>query len=594
MKYYEQLALYMDQLNCTAKQLCDMTGLSPATMSRYRSGERVPEINSAAFNDICASISTMALEKGISVGDDKAVHNAFNACTDVDKIDKEQLRKSFNHLLEVLDININKLCKEINYDTSTVFRIRNGSRNPSDPSNFAAAVCNYITLEMDDPQTIQRLSDLLSCSVERLSDNTVRFALLKDWLTQNHDDEESEISSFLDKLDKFDLNDYIRTIHFDEIKVPPTIPFHRTGSKSYFGLKQMMDSELDFLKASVHSRSKEPVTMYSDMPMGEMSKDPDFPKKWMFGTAMILKEGLHINQIHNLDRSVEDMMLGLESWIPMYMTGQISPFYLKDSTNSVFLHLLKVSGSAALTGEAIRGHHAEGRYYLTRNKEELSYYKTRAANLLSRALPLMEIYREEDADLFLNFLRSDAGQPGKRRSILSAPPLYTIQPEYLKKMLERRSLSLSQQERILQHAASEHARIETILSQSNSAQSISDNDKPSADETLVLDEISVLTKEDFVSSPPRFPLTSGFIDEEIVYTYEEYLAHLEQTRAYAETHPAYQVMEINAKGFYNLQIAIHEGKWAMVSKSNTPAIHFVIRHPKLRDAIEKYIPPLID
>ena len=37
--------------------------------------------------------------------------------------------------------------------------------------------------------------------------------------------------------------------------------------------------------------------------------------------AMMLKKGLHLNQIHNLDRSFEDMMLGLESWIPMYMTG---------------------------------------------------------------------------------------------------------------------------------------------------------------------------------------------------------------------------------------------------------------------------------
>ena len=31
-----------------------------------------------------------------------------------------------------------------------------------------------------------------------------------------------------------------------------------------------------------------------------MSKDPDFPKKWMFGMAMLLKKGLHINMIPDL------------------------------------------------------------------------------------------------------------------------------------------------------------------------------------------------------------------------------------------------------------------------------------------------------
>ena len=106
--------------------------------------------------------------------------------------------------------------------------------------------------------------------------------------------------------------------------------------------------------------------MYSDMPITEMAKDPDFPKKWMFGMALLLKKGLHLDQIHHLDRSFEEMMLGLESWIPMYMTGQISPYYFKNAQNNIFLHFLKVSGAAALSGEAIAGSHGDGKYYLTK------------------------------------------------------------------------------------------------------------------------------------------------------------------------------------------------------------------------------------
>lgn len=119
----------------------------------------------------------------------------------------------------------------------------------------------------------------------------------------------------------------------------------------------------------------EPVTMYSDMPMTEMAKDKEFPKKWMFGMAMMLKKGLQLNQIHNLDRSFDEMMLGLESWIPMYMTGQISPYYFKNTQNNAFLHLLKVSGAAALSGEAISGYHDDGKYYLTKSKREIEYYQ---------------------------------------------------------------------------------------------------------------------------------------------------------------------------------------------------------------------------
>ena len=36
------------------------------------------------------------------------------------------------------------------------------------------------------------------------------------------------------------------------------------------------------------------------------------------------------------------------------------------------------------------------------------------------------------------------------------------------------------------------------------------------------------------------------------------------------------------------------GRCAMVSKEKSPAIHFVIRHPKLRGAIENFVPPMVE
>ena len=45
MKFCEQLGKYIEQLSCTAKELCELSGISPSTFSRYRSGERIPEID---------------------------------------------------------------------------------------------------------------------------------------------------------------------------------------------------------------------------------------------------------------------------------------------------------------------------------------------------------------------------------------------------------------------------------------------------------------------------------------------------------------------------------------------------------------------
>lgn len=150
----------------------------------------------------------------------------------------------------------------------------------------------------------------------------------------------------------------MKAVHFAEIKVP-TVPFQLPGTRTYSGLKEMMEGELDFLKATVLSKSMEPVTMFSDMPMEEMAKDPEFPKKWLMGMAMMLKKGLHIRQIHNLDRSFEGKRLGLKAGF-LYMTGQISPYYLPKVQNDVFLHFLRSPGQRPYPARPLRGAMRQG------------------------------------------------------------------------------------------------------------------------------------------------------------------------------------------------------------------------------------------
>ena len=228
--------------------------------------------------------------------------------------------------------------------------------------------------------------------------------------------------NYNEKLNDFDLNEYIKAIHFDELKVP-TVVFRLPTSKAYFGLKDMMASELNFLKVTVLSKSMEPVIMYSDMPMEEMLKDPDFPKKWMFGMAMMIKK-----------------------W-----------------------------------------------------------------------------------------------------------------------------------HRILDYADEQRKMIEEILKNE-----------------IIEDGIPMLSKEEFESYPAMLSLAGLFFEKDINYSYDEYVQHIRQSEEFEKNHPNYRLTKTSVCAFRNLQIQIHEGKWTMVSKEKSPAIHFVIHHPKLRGAIEKFVPPIVE
>lgn len=578
MKFSEKLNDYIEQLSCTGKDICNLSGISAASLSRYRNGERVPEFGTKPFEDLCCALAQISAQKGKLQITADTVKKAFVSCDDFVSTDKELLRKNFNTLLSALNVNRTQLCQYTNYDASAVFRIRNGSRKPGDAERFASAVASFVTRTMQTQSEIGAVAELIGCDIDEIYDLSVRYAKIKSWLLKQpvQKAEGNSVSKFLSKLDDFDLNEYIKVIKFDELKVP-SVPFQIPSSKTYFGIKEMMESELDFLKSTVLSKSSAPVIMYSDMPMKEMAKDPEFPKKWMFGMAMMLKKGLHLHQIHNLDRSFDEMMLGLESWIPMYMTGQISPYYFKNAPNDVFLHFLKVSGIAALSGEAVAGYHADGKYYLTKVKREVEYYRKRAEEMLKNAYPLMEIYRSERKNELNAFLLADTKTAGKRRSILSSLPLYTISSKLLDRILTRNNINAELKEKIKEYAKTQRQRIKIIL----------ENER-------IEDEIPDFVQENFTKNPPMLELSGIFCEEDIPYNEEEYTAHLKESMAFAEQNPNYTLKCSTAHAFHNLKIIIHEGQWVMVSKGKTPAIHFVIRHPKLRSAIECFIPPITE
>ena len=575
MNFKKLLDDYMKQLDCTAKDLAENSGLSAATISRYRSGDRIPEDGTENFDRLINGIVSIAENKKIPDITVQSVSEAFSPYVR-NNVDIAHLQKNFHTLLTAVPMNISDLARFLNFDPSYISRIRNGQRQPANPTEFARKISIFVTKHFQTAEQKAIISSLINCPVEELSNYTDFQDRMTNWLLTGAGAVKDSMTVFLEKLDEFNLDEYIHSIHFNELKVP-SVPFQIPISRTYWGIKEMMESELDFLKATVLSKSTASVIMYSDMPMKEMAKDPEFPKKWMFGMALMLKKGLHLYQIHNLDRSFDEMMLGLESWIPMYMTGLISPYYLKNVQNNTFLHLLKVSGSAALSGEAITGYHENGKYYLTKSKREVEYYQRRAEELLKNADSLMDIYRSEREAELNTFLISDTRKSGKRRSIRSTLPLYTISEELLERILIRHGMGIGQKQRIRKHVKTQKERILSILTS----------------ETLE-DEVPALTPEEFSKNPPVLDLSGIFCETNLPYSEDEYMMHMRDTKAFARKNPNY-ILRISAThAFHNLQILVHEGQWAMISKSKAPAIHFIIHHPKLRNAIENFIPPIVE
>lgn len=571
MNFKEVLNKYLKELNCSSKKLSNESGLSESVISRYRSGERTPVKNSEQLNKLTNALFNIAKDNNKNKYTFDKIESDFNSVLTSDDFDYTTFSNNLNTLITSLNINTHEMSKYIVFDASHISRIRYGKARPSNPVEFSNKICSYILNRYKNPDDINNLMMIIGCKKSDLSNEKI-YSTLFNWLTSKIVPVKNQISDFLHHLDSFNLDDYIKVIKFDELKVP-SIPFYKAKTKHYYGIEEMKQGELNFFKGTVLSKSKEDIFMCSDMPMEDMAKDIDFGKKWMFAIAMCLKKGHHLNIIHNLDRPFNEMMLGLESWIPIYMTGQISPYYLSNLKNNIYNHLNYVSAAAALSGECINGFHNKGMYYLTTNKNEIEYYKEKSDLLLKKAKPLMEIYRESNIKEYHLFLKKDENIECDRTRYISSLPLFTISDELLIKILKRNKLTKEEIDKIIKYKNNEFKYMNSILKKNK-----------------VFDYIYVIKEDEFISDTPSLLLNNLFIDKTINYTYKEYIEHLKLTNEYSKNNKNYNILTEKDKTFKNITITILKNNHVIISKNSNPTIHFVIRHPKLVAAIESFNP----
>lgn len=574
MTFSELLKQYITRLGTTYSRLAKASGLSVSAVSNYVKGEREPNYESEQTKKLIKGILVLAEEKNLDI-DEQELRMAFmGTAKNGLPIEYDVYLHNLNTLLKTLEIKGSTLAKALSYDASHISKVLAGQRRPADIGKFTARVAAYVSQFYGSEQEIAAIAALMDADAKDIQNPRERCAVVTEWLGTNMSlDRNDPVSGFLDKMNTFHLDDYIQAIHFNDIKMP-SVPFQLPGTKHYYGLKEMMDAELDFMKATVLSKSMKDCILYSDMPMTEMAKDSEFPKKWMFGRAMMLKKGLRMHIIHDVNRPFYEMMLGLESFIPMYMTGLISPHYLTESQGGVFNHLLYVSGAAALEGNAVSGHHAAGKYTLYKSKDDVQHFRTRAEHLLKKSKPLMEIYRSDRKEEFAERLKS-LWQEGDRRVVNCSLPLYTMEETLLEQILRHNALSDADKEQIRRYRAEYLDITEKLLA-----------------ENKIRLAVPLLNEEQFAQMPLTLALSELFIETDVAYRYEEYKAHLEQTKAFAEAFPNLTVEFDPEPAFRNISYTVIGSKHVIVSKNKFPTIHFVIHHRKMVQAFQSFIPPL--
>ena len=167
MRFSERLNEWMELADCTAKELSEACGLSAATLSRFRSGERTPD--QEGLNLLLQGLCSIAACKGKQLSPD-SLYAQCTDCMDLQRSDPEALRTKINRLLTVLHISSAELAKAISYDPSFLSRIRSGQRAPADPKRFAADVARFVVRRFDGESGRSAVAHMLGVPFGSLSE----------------------------------------------------------------------------------------------------------------------------------------------------------------------------------------------------------------------------------------------------------------------------------------------------------------------------------------------------------------------------------------------------------------------------------------
>ena len=575
MNFSDKLNEYIDLIGCTNKQLSDITGIAPPIISGYRKGNRIPKYDSDQFKKLVSGIVTLSKEKKIDTITKDNVKNDLGNFLKKENINFDLFNTNFNILIETFKINLSDLAKYLGFDSSYVSKIKNGIRKPLIISDFANGVCKFIINNYLDTNN-ELIKDLIKCDDKDFKDADIITDKLYYWFTHNvnKNNNDYNVDNFIKKLDNFDLNDYIKSIKFDKL-FTPTFPRLKTKSQIYYGLDGYKDAQLEVLKQSAFFKSKDNIFWYSNMPMIEASKDLKFTKKYMLYLAFILKKGIRLNIIHDLDRPFKELMLGLEGWIPLYMTGQISPYYFKNNSNYLYSIIECVSGNAILHGECVTGNLDKCKLLVSTKKDDINYYRETSNLLLKKASPLMNIYTSEKKKEFLKISNAYLNIKNKRKNILLNLPCYTISDELLNKILDHNNVSINDRNNIYELIKNEKNNISNILSN-----------------TTIVDEIKILSEDEFNTNPCFLDLSKYYYDNKIIYNYDEYLEHIELIKKFKKDYKNYNYKINNKNVFNNINIFVIDNKQVIISKVNNPITNFVIYHPMLINAIQNFVAPI--
>lgn len=295
--------------------------------------------------------------------------------------------EKLDFLMNLTGTSNSSLGRALSYDASYISRVRAGKRGLPRRQPFTRPAADFFGRAIDNPIQQNAAASLLTPGRPWPRDPDQATALILRWLEAAPEEMNEPIGQFFQSI--------AGSVPEGQAAPPVEVRPVEEDPAFFLGNEGKREAVLRFLGELCSHPEARTLHLASDESMDWFAEDPVFARQWTALLSRFLTQGGEISIIHTIDRPLGEMLGALQQWMPLYLTGQIRPYYCPRLRDGIIRRSLFVApGLAALAACSIEDRTGGMVNLYTRSPAVTAAYEEEFKSYLALCRPLMDIYQQ--------------------------------------------------------------------------------------------------------------------------------------------------------------------------------------------------------
>lgn len=485
--------------------------------------------------------------------------------------DDMDFNDKFDYLMKITKTTNSSLALYTTLDASYVSRLRRGDRKPAKNGNYIMPMALYFSKHCNEEYQIKALSDIMKIKASLLIDNESAAEFIYEWLLKKDEGEKNSVGELLDQISNFSYKQTLNLENNEEINL---VNCNSIQPKVYCGIEGKRTAVIEFLSIVISNKTPQTLLLFSDEDTEWLFDDLSFTKKWASLMTRVIMSGNKIKIIHTVSRDLDEMLSAISQWLPLYMTGAIEPYFYPKKRDGVFKRTLFIApDSAAVTSSSISSMTKNAANFVLREKNTVKALIGEFNDYLSLCRPLMQIFTSGDKNKYLDVLSEFENE--ESNSILSTDTLSAL------------TMSVALAENISKRLTNKSANCDELLTY---FQFRRHNFEKKLHSNKFIDIIKIADIDSIKSGKVKTAISNIVIKENIYYTIEEYILHLENIIFLLKNYQNYYVyIQKNNNTSNGFMLYVKEDIGVLIEKTSFPTVIFAINESNMTAAFCDYL-----